>query len=83
MSDRSRVRTPEQKLRKMLREENTILNLELAIKKELFRKAQNTKLGFHEMYIEDNGRQMALVSVHETNGKISNILNSVLNKIGF
>ena len=83
MPDKSKIRTPEQKLRKMLREENTILNLELAIKKELFRKAQNTELGFHEMHIEDNGRQMTLVSVHETNGKISNILNSVLNKIGF
>ncbi len=82
MPDKSKIRTPEQKLRKMLREENTILNLELAIKKELFRKAQNTKLEFHEMHIEDNGRQMALVSIHETNGKISNILNSVLNKIG-
>ncbi len=83
MPDKSRIRTPEQKLRKMLKEENIILNLELAIKKELFRKTQNTKLGFYEMPIENNGRQMALVSVHETNGKISNILNSVLNKIRF
>ena len=83
MLDMSKIRTPEQKSRKMLKEENTILNLELAIKKELFRKTQNTKLGLYEVPMEDKGRQMALVSVHETDGKISNILNSVLNKIGF
>ncbi len=82
MLARPNIRTPEQKLRKMLKEENTILNLELAIKKEQFRKTQNTQLGFYEMPIESNGSQMSLVSVHETNEK-SSILNSVLNKIGF
>jgi len=79
----SKMRTPEQKSRKMLKEENTILNLELAIKKEQFRMTQKTKLGVYEVPTEDKDRQMALVSVHETDGKISNILNSVLNKIGF
>ncbi len=83
MLDMSKMRTPEQKSRKMLKEENTILNLELAIKKEQFRMTQKTKLGVYEVPIEDKDRQMALVSVHETDGKISNILNSVLNKIGF
>jgi len=77
-----KIRTPEQKLRKMLKEENTILNLELAIKKEQFRKTLNTQLGFYEMPMENNGSQMSLVSVPKTNEK-SNILNSVLNKIGF
>ena len=81
MPDKSKIRTPEQKLRKMLREENTILNLELAIKKELFRKTQNWNS--MKIPIAANNSQMSLVSVHETNGKISNILNSVLNKIGF
>ena len=83
MLDMSKMRTPEQKSRKMLKEENTILNLELAIKKEQFRMTQKTKLGLYEVSMEDKGSQMALVSVHETDGKISNILNSVLNKIGF
>ena len=83
MLDMSKMRTPEQKSRKMLKEENTILNLELAIKKEQFRITQKTKLGLCEVPMEDKDRQMALVSVHETDGKISNILNSVLNKIGF
>ena len=82
MPGKSKIRSPEQQLRKMLKEENTILNLELAIKKEQFRKTQNTQLGFYEMPMDGNGSQMALVSVHETNEKNS-ILNSVLNKIGF
>ena len=83
MLDMSKIRTPEQKSRKMLKEENTILNLELAIKKEQFRMTQKTQLGLYEVPMEDKGSQMALVSVHETDGKISNILNFVLNKIGF
>jgi len=83
MPDKSKIRTAEQKLRKMLREEKTVVDLELAIKKEQFRKTQKTKLGFYEVPMEDNGRQMALVSVHGTNGKISYILNSLLDKIGF
>ena len=43
MPDQSKIRTPEQRSRKMLKEENTILNLELAIKKEKFRKTQEPK----------------------------------------
>ncbi len=45
---RPNIRTPEQKLRKMLKEENTIMNLELAVKKELFKMTRKTnpKLNF-------------------------------------
>lgn len=37
------MRTPEQKFRKMLNEEQSIIDLELAIKKEKFRKTQEPK----------------------------------------
>lgn len=83
MSDKSKIRTPEQKLRKMLKEEKTLIDLELAIKKEQFRNTQKTKQGFCEVLMEDKGRQTASVSVHGIDGKISYILNSFLNKIGF
>jgi len=43
MSDKSKIRTPEEKVRKMLDEEKTIVDLELAIKKEKFRKTQEPK----------------------------------------
>ena len=39
MSDESKKRTPEEKSRKMLKEEETIVNLELAVKKEKFKKS--------------------------------------------
>ncbi len=35
-----RIRTPEQKFRKMLKEETTIIDLEMAIKKEKYRMIQ-------------------------------------------
>ena len=38
MSDESKKRTPEEKARKMLKEEKTIIDLELAVKKEKFKK---------------------------------------------
>ena len=38
MPAKSKTRTPEEKLKKMLKEENTILDLELAIKKEKLKK---------------------------------------------
>ena len=78
----SRMRTPEQKSRKMLKEENTILDLELAIKKELYKMNQKTKLALIEESTEDKDPQTA-ASVNEKDVKTSNILNSFLNKIGF
>jgi len=67
----------------MLREETTIMGLELAIKKEQFRKTQKAKPVLREVRMDDKSRQMALVSVHQTDVKSSNILNTLLDKIGF
>ena len=83
MSDMSKIRTPEQKSKKMLKEEMIILDLEMAIKKEQFRNTRKAKSGFHEVSRENKDRQMVSMSVHETDVKSSNILNSLLNKIGF
>ena len=83
MPGKSKIRSPEQKLKKMLKEEKTIIDLELAIKKEQFRNIQKTKQGFYEVPMENKCRQMASVFVHRTNVKISNILNFLLDKIGF
>ena len=79
----SKIRTSEQKSRKMLKEETTIIDLEMAIKKEQFRDIQKTKQGFYEVPMENKSHQMASVSVHRTNVKISYILNFLLDKIGF
>jgi len=80
----SKIRTPEQKSRKMLKEETIIVDLEMAIKKELFRNAQKRTPGFdHEVPTVDNGLQIALDSVHGTDGKSRNRLNSFLYKIRF
>ena len=46
MPGKSKIRSPEQKLRKMLKEERIIIDLEMAIKKEQFRDIQKTKHGF-------------------------------------
>ena len=43
---KSKIRTPEQKSRKMLKEEKIIIDLELAIKKEQFKKTPKTKPRF-------------------------------------
>ena len=83
MPENPKIRTPEQRSRKMLKEENTILNLEMAIKKEQFRKTKKPKPIFFEEPIGDKSLQMASVSVNETDVKSSNILNSILNKIRF
>jgi len=83
MPENSKIRTPEQRSRKMLKEENTILNLEMAIKKEQFRKTQKPKPVFYEESMEDKSLQMVSVSVNETDVKSSNILNSILKKIRF
>jgi hypothetical protein len=81
MSGKSKIRSPGQKLRKMLKEERIIIDLELAIKKEQFRNIKKTKQGFYEVPMENKSHQMA--SVHRTNVKISYILNFLLDKIGF
>lgn len=81
MLDTSKIRTPEQRSRKMLREERIIMNLEMAIKKEEFRDTQKPKPVFHETDTVDKGLQMVSIPVHETNGKISNALNFFLDKI--
>jgi hypothetical protein len=78
----SKLRSPEQKSKKMLNEEKMIICLELAIKKEQFRNIKKTKQGFYEVPME-NSHQMESVSVHRTNVKISYILNFLLDKIGF
>jgi len=48
--DKPKIRTPEQKSRKMLKEENTIMNLELAVKKELFKMNKKTKPKLNFIY---------------------------------
>jgi len=82
MQVKSKIRTREQISRKMLNEENIIIDLELAIKKEQFRKTQKTKPGFYEVPTEDKGCQMVSVPAHGIDVKISYILNSFLDKIG-
>ncbi len=83
MPGKSKIRSPEQKLKKMLKEEKIIIDLELAIKKEQFRNIQKTKQVFYEVPMENKSHQMASVPVHRTNVKISYILNFLLDKIGF
>ncbi len=80
----SKMRTPEQKSRKMLKEETTIIDLEMAIKKELFRKAQKRTPGLdHEAPTVDTSFKMALDSIHKSDGNVRNRLNSFLYKIRF
>ena len=50
MIGRSKIRTPEQRSKKMLNEESTIMNLELAVKKEEFKKNAKTEPLLHEEY---------------------------------
>ena len=38
MLDNSKIRTPEERSKKMLKEEKTVIDLELAVKKEEFKK---------------------------------------------
>jgi hypothetical protein len=83
MSYITEMRTPEQKSRKMLKEERMIIHLEMAIKKEEFRDKQKTKLEFLEIPVENNGILKLSDSVNETNGKISNTLNNFIHKIRF
>lgn len=77
------MRTPEQKSRKMLKEERMIIHLEMAIKKEEFRDKQKRELQFREISVENKGIIEPSESVNETNGKISNTLNNFIHKIRF
>ena len=54
MPDKSKIRTPEQKSRKMLKEEKTIMDLELAVKKEQFKKTPKTKPRLNFSYKRNN-----------------------------
>jgi len=47
MPDKSKIRTPEQKSRKKLKEEKLIIDLELGIKKEQFKKTTKIKPRFN------------------------------------
>ena len=83
MSAQLKVRTPEQKVRKMLKEEETIMGLELAIKKEQYRKSQKRKPEFREMPTEKKDTKTAPVSTQKTNVKSKSIRNFFHDKIGF
>ena len=83
MPETSKIRTPEQKSRKMLKEETTILDLEMAIKKEQFKKTRKRKPEYVEANMVDKGCQIPSVSVQKTDGNNSSILNSFRDKIGF
>ncbi len=52
MAGRSKIRTPEQRSKKMINEEMTIMNLQMAIKKEEFKKNLKTKPVFREAYMK-------------------------------
>ncbi|QLH03015.1 hypothetical protein C5F47_05360 [Nitrosopumilus cobalaminigenes] len=82
MSQIPKMRTPEQKSRKMLNEEMTLMGLEMAIKKEQFRIAKNPQPQFREIPVE---KEITPVdsSENQDNEKGNNMLNSFLNKIGF
>jgi len=79
----SKIRTPEQKSRKMLKEETTIIDLEMAIKKEEFRMIQKRTPELVHQVLVNKGLEMTLDSVHKTDGKSENRLNSFLHKIKF
>ncbi|MEX0862379.1 hypothetical protein [Nitrosopumilus sp.] len=50
MTDSSKMRTPEQISKKMLNEERTIIDLQLAIKKEQFQHYLKSRTKFYEGY---------------------------------
>ena len=52
LAGRSKIRTPEQRSKKKINEEMTILNLQMAIKKEEFKKNLKTKPVFRETYMK-------------------------------
>ncbi len=79
----SQLRSPEQQSRKMLNEEKMIIDLELAIKKEQFKKSQKPKRELYKVTMEDKDSQMDSVSINGTNLKINHVLNFLLTKLGF
>ena len=79
----TKLRSPEQQLKKMLNEEKMILGLELAIKKEEFKKSQFSKQELDTIPMEGNDYQTELTSLSEVNPKSNRLRNFLLNKIGF
>ena len=79
----TKLRSPEQQLKKMLNEEKMILGLELAIKKEEFKKNQFSKQELDKMTLEGNDSQTELISIPEMNPKSNRLRSFLLNKIGF
>ena len=53
----ARVRTPEQRSRKLIREERTIMDLHMAIKKEEFRLRLKSQTEFDEGYEKVDEKQ--------------------------
>jgi len=78
-----KMRTPEQKSRKMLNEEMIIMDLEMAIKKEQFRKTQNNIPEIREVPKKNPGQQLVSIPVPELDAKNENMLNRIRSKIGF
>ena len=78
----SKMRTPEQKSKKMLKEEMTLLDLEMAIKKEQFRKTQS-KPEFNELPKEIQNQQMISIPIPEKDVKNESVRNRFLSKLGF
>ena len=78
----SKMRTPEQKSKKMLKEEMTLLDLEMAIKKEQFRMTQS-KPKFNELPKEIQSQQMISIPIPEKDVKNEGVRNRFLSKLGF
>ena len=83
MSQIPKMRTPEQKSRKMLNEEMTLMGLEMAIKKEQFRIAKNPQPQLREKPVETKILEIDTPPEPQENEKTGNVLNSLLSKIRF
>ena len=81
MPEKSRSRSSEQKLRKMLNEEKMLVGLELAIKKEQF-KNPPIKQEFYKVSVKKDA-PIKSKSIAENNFKTNRILTFLQNKIGF
>ncbi|NND86399.1 MAG: hypothetical protein HKM23_03530 [Nitrosopumilus sp.] len=77
----TRMRTPEQKSRKMLKEEMTLVHLEMAIKKEQFRKSLKIRESSNEISKIDSGHKLTMISSDFVKNR--GLLNRLLGKIGF
>ena len=78
-----KFRSTEQILKKMLNEEKMLVDLELAIKKEQFKKHQKSNQDLHNANTDDNGSGLKSVLISETNQKTNNIFGFLQNKLGF